>query len=422
MGVNKRQYLFNQIIAADPTKNTEDVFNGDLEETYSGMVNAGSVPSIGTDKGRELAGTKRHIALREWFRSLSSSDTSPVNVMCLGDSITESKGGSTYSKRWTKILESNLRNAFPVTGVTAPVSAGYVPTAITFTPPGDYPVVLTNGSGFSDNTARGLGVRNYTLNSGGTVVITVTGATSVDVHYWKVAGTRTMGWKVDGGSVTNVDVAYTSGKVDGYVLNIPIPDTGTHTVTISCVSASAIGIEGFYVHTGTDSKGLRVYEGGHASSPVSLFSTGNPAQYLGEITSTLQPSLVVLEFGANDYQQNTFAQPISAAQFKTNLLSLIATIRANCTRPPSIVLMPVWMWQPGITPVEQGGWDAMIQAQYDIAAADPDICIVDLRQRFSLIPTSPAKTTKDLLAADNIHPSDAGNWLIGKTISTFLTP
>lgn len=38
---SRKQYLFNQIVAADPSKNNEDVYNGDLEETYHQMMNAG---------------------------------------------------------------------------------------------------------------------------------------------------------------------------------------------------------------------------------------------------------------------------------------------------------------------------------------------------------------------------------------------
>ena len=43
MGNSRRNFLLSQIIAADPTKNTEDIFNGDLEETYHSMVNSGKI-------------------------------------------------------------------------------------------------------------------------------------------------------------------------------------------------------------------------------------------------------------------------------------------------------------------------------------------------------------------------------------------
>lgn len=54
MGINRRQWLFNQIIASDPTQNVESVFNGDLEETYAGLVNSGQITADSNRGKRSL--------------------------------------------------------------------------------------------------------------------------------------------------------------------------------------------------------------------------------------------------------------------------------------------------------------------------------------------------------------------------------
>lgn len=76
MGVNRRQFLFNEIVRADSTKNSEDIFNGDVEETYWNMVNAGKIPASFASSARSFS-----------KRSLQTLNTS-IGVMATPPTIT----------------------------------------------------------------------------------------------------------------------------------------------------------------------------------------------------------------------------------------------------------------------------------------------------------------------------------------------
>jgi lysophospholipase L1-like esterase len=367
-----------------------------------------------TDKGREYLGTKRQLALREWFRSVALRDTAPANFLAIGDSITEGKQATTHLTRWSGVLPGLLRTEFPTTG--APGGAGYLEASQSsgFTPAfTGYPVAKTGtvGAGAID---KGLGLESVNFSSTGSLVLSVSNATAVDAIYYKASGTRTIGVQVDAGAVSNVDGGNSASVNDFNTFRVTIPDLGAHTVTITAV-AGTIGFDGFYVYNGDEAKGVRVWAGGFSGQPSSRYVTN--ATFLGHQVARVQPSCVMIELGANDYQNTG---PITAAAFKANIQSIIATVRANATRPPSIILAPVWTWTPGVTPVEAGGWAAFVAAMYSIAAADDDICVFDLQQRFHLKTVN--DLGRDLLSADNTHPSNAGYWLFAKALAKFLTP
>lgn len=413
---------------------TRDV-NGRLQyggsSTYVDTASVSVDPALSSDAlGGDYARIKSAVALRQFRADWFGASAKQCNVVCIGDSITEGKNIVDYANRWTKLLETALRSFLPVSGVSATVG-GYVPASPTWvnfaTPPSNFPITK-GASGYTlDSTGPGFGMRNVVLSGSGSLTLSVSGATSVDLHYYKASGTRTIGVAVDGGTVTNVD-ASSAVRTDGFIYNIAIPDTGAHTVTITAV-ASSVGIDGFYIHAGTETKGLRVYEGGHASAPAGQFALNGTAptraiDHLGQQIAALpqKASLVVIELGANDYQQSTTWSPTTAATYTTYMQSIISTIKANCTNTPSIVLLPTWMWSPGFTPVETGGWNAFVKAMYDIANADYSTCVLDLRPRFGMQqPVSPL-TAGGLLQSDHTHPSDAGCWLIANALARFLQP
>lgn len=376
----------------------------------------GGVIAGGRAKGLSSFDTKRGLALREWFRALSNRASSPAVLMGVGDSISEGKGATSYLTRWNARLPLLLSSDYPTSGVTRPTSfPQYLEVQMT-TNTGDFPVTTPSGFG-PDTPNKGLGARSINISGSQTVVVTVSGGTSVDVIYYRATGTRTLGVKLDAGAVTNVDGGSLATLTDWFTYRVTLPDTGSHTITLSAVSG-AVGIDGFYVYNGDETKGIRYMLGGRASAPSSMFSS-TTATYLGQQVAAIQPNCVLIELGANDYQNTG---PITAAAFSTNLSSIISNIRANCSRPPSIVLLPVWTWTPGTTPVETGGWAAYVDAMNAISAGDDDICICDLQQKMTLSTSNDASLARGLISGDSIHPSDAGHWMISETLRAFLRP
>lgn len=384
---------------------------------------ANKYAGLQTDLGREYLGTKRQIALREWFRSVALRNTAPANLMAIGDSISEGRGASSYATRWTHLLPTLLSTRFPTAGVTRPAATPqYLEAAWSASPqPNDHPVAYVTLSR-DVSPPKGLGARSVNISAGGSVTFTVSGGTSVDVFYYKASGTRTIGISLDGGVVTNVDAGNSAIVNDFNSTRVTLPNAGSHTIAVTAV-AGVVGLDGIFVYNGDETKGIRCWLGGRSSTQSQMYSSlANPNQnlYFGHQVAKIQPSCVMIELGANDYQQAT---PVDAATFKTNLQAIISTIRANATRPPSIVLIPVWQWTPGVTPVEPGGWPAFVKAMYDTAATDDDICVMDWQQRLFLgTSTDSATAARGLLSSDFIHPSDAGHWMLANALDRFLSP
>ena len=392
----------------DPASSTRTALNA----AYAGLQ---------SDRGREYLQTKRTIALREWFRSLGARNTAPANWMGIGDSISERKSCTKFRNAYQNIAQGILRTNIPTTGAAG--GDGYVPAILSYATSAlaDWPYSYS-GSGWVRDTTKGLGFVASNLSPGGVITLNVpAGHTAVDIFYGKTGGspgTRALTVALDGGAGTVIDTV--GSTLDFIPYRVTLPNSNAHTITVTGSGSSAAAIfDGAYLYNGDESKGIRAWVNGQSSLPAKTI-TANYLAILGNQVAQIQPSLFTIELGANDYQNGT---PTTAATFKTNIQSITSTIRANCTRPPSIVLMVPWTWTPGVTPVEAGGWAAFVTALYEIAAADDDICIFDMQQRVTLATTSDATTkARGLLGSDSIHPSDEGAWMIGYALARFLTP
>lgn len=396
-------------------------------QTLKGQTLARSTQYVGRDSlAADVAAAvpidqevKRTLALRRWFTALAGRDTSPADILSITDSIFEGHRLSAMNNRPMGRLLNLLRGRFPVAGVTG--GLGYVAVTQGSGQVADYPVVNTGGAG---GAAVGLGNRCRILTaSGHKSVFSFSGATSVGLRYLRVGSAGAVGtftWKVDAGSATTVDVK-TGTVLDFVEVPITIPDTGAHTITVEWASGT-VNIEGFVHYSGDETKGIRMWEGGHGGDPAyNWVNPGAAGTNLQSQVAAIQPDLVLIELGANDRKMNAK----TSAQFAASMTTILAKVRAGTTIAPSIVIVPVWdiSVQDGTTVIEP--WSNFVDVMYGFASADPDICIWDLQQRVKPV-IGVNDTAKGLLRSDEgvttVHPSDAGAAFIADGLFTFLTP
>ena len=361
-------------------------------------------------KGLQALETQRASALRPFHAGLADRANAACDIVVIGDSITEGAQASARSKRWVSRLLDNLRTRFPVAGVIG--GPGYFPTyyaggASGITLPA--PATLTGSP--VQNVTFGLGKRSSELTTGKSAQWTVTG-TSVDVLFAQGTSSGIMGVSIDGGAVTNINTSTTVANKDLGIQRVSLGASGSHTVTLSWVSGGTVYPEGIMVYDGDENSGVRLWESGHWGWQSGDWSNsaGSKLLYLGQRLSTINPKLVVIELGTNDY-----GNAGTAAAMRTNLEAIIAQIKASVTNDPSFVLLGLYKRSGTFT----NQWSDF-QAQFEaMEEADPQIAYFDFSKR---LPTYSTNSELALVNADGVHPTDKGHGYLADALAGFLSP
>ncbi len=349
--------------------------------------------------------------LQGWFAALANRDYARVNVMCIGDSITEGQGATNADYRWTNRLRDNLRARFPTVGLTGG-GRGYLQPRLnagvtTFTLPW---VTITgstaNQSGYSPNDHATLITRACT------VTYSLVGD-SADIMWIKGGGFGTFSWSVDGGSTTNVSTSGTP-TTDGQVTHVSLGTAGAHTLAIAWVSGS-VYLDGVVEYNGDYSSGIQVHCGGaYGSSTGSWEGSITSLQYPAAVAA-LNPGLVIIMLGTND--ANTGFNE-SAAAYQSNMNAVISLVRGAFTTPPPILLVSAY-YCTGLG-TSLATWQSFIAATAAIAAGDPMIDFLDLSTM--RMPANNSGNTWGLYAGDSVHPGNKGHALIADYVTQFLSP
>jgi lysophospholipase L1-like esterase len=392
-----------------PAAGLPDNAPGKIRHIDSGVVDASA--RLDTIEADYRTTTDTRTALRTFWTALAQRASTPVDILCIGDSITEGANAGSVNTRWTSAFRDALRTRFPVPGVAG--GFGYVPARYYYAPTG---AMVSNVSTVS-TTNYGLGRRALGLNgAASTITLTFTG-TAFDILYRTDPSLGTISYAVDGGAAVNVNTAAAAGVARTQVTGLT---AGAHTVVLARVTGTSY-INGFMTYNGDESAGgVRVWEGGHdAYTSADFVATGSPAAWVDDITF-VQPDLVVIELGANDYCGPTgTTQPITASAFKTNIQALITNVRAKCTIPPSFVLAALYERNTGGLPGGSDPWSAYVTAMGEIAAADALVALFDAGTRLAPPGIVAAGGT---IHADRIHPTTAGHVLLGDSLASFVAP
>lgn len=341
--------------------------------------------------------------LLPFYAALSNRAEARCTIVQIGDSITEGAYCSDLAKATTPArLTQSLRARFPVTGVTG--GRGWIPARNSS--PGTTPIVTVAGG--SSSTGWGPNWTYASLSTAAdTLTVSLTG-TSFDIMYLKGSGFGVGYYTIDGGAAVTFDTS-NAASLDGNILHVTM-SPGTHTIVIGWSSGGTVYIDGFIEYNGDETAGVNVVRGGYSGSSASTWNTSTSWQ---KSISVLNPALIILQFGVND--ANAAGGNRTAAQFKADLNTMIAALRAQFTTPPPFVLS--MLYQTSETYVEP--WQNYVTAARQIAAGDAAIVLIDHSVR---MPAATASATYGLYYTDNVHPSDKGYALIAETFASILSP
>lgn len=361
--------------------------------------------TIASVAGQELIRTQAADPFRTWHLALGRREDTPAKVMFLGHSFAEGQGASAVARRHITRLQGLLRSRFPCMITTNPAGgAGFIPPYYAATTLAN-PYSATSGS-MTNVTTLGPGGRTIFIPNAGYREFTVFG-TSIDVMLVKGTGAGTATTvKIDGVDQTAIN-GNNATTVDGFITHYTFGSRGSHTVRVTATTGAAY-LAGIYVYDQDESAGIHVIDASHtgwkASDHNAVASSGGVASLWN-----LQPALVLIELGINEWTTS-----VSSATFKTNLQTLIATVKAAVTIQPSIGLIVDYQDLGSYAET----WEAFRQVYYDVQAADSsNIALLDMTLR---LPTAvPGGSTYNQTDG---HPTNPGHDFYANAIANWISP
>lgn len=318
-------------------------------------------------------------AMQAWQNALAARNTAPATALFVGVSLTEGQGSSTKAGRWVDRVLTQLRAAYPTSGVTGGV--GYLPAWYAVYGPNStwQPYTSRTGTHANDTGAYGPGRRTDTMSAGATLTYTITG--DIADLCW-IGGTGSFTYSVDGGAATTVSTSATAGSMN--ITRATLGTAASHTLTITAVST--VHFAGVMVYNGDAFSGIRFIESGHVGFLSSDFAN------MSNTWLVTNPDLVVINLGANDPGSG-----ISAATMQANIRALITDIRSAVSKPLSVALL-VYDW--AAQPTYRAAYDAIV-------AADPTVALIDLHSSVTS------------LTSDG-HPDDTGQVQVAAGVTPAL--
>lgn len=361
----------------------------------------------GIPGGTGLQTTDQTGAWDTWRKALANMANETVRMLHIGDSITEGTGVGTRQQTWPYLVAKKIREAYPsIPGNAVTTSTGWSPVLqtsstlpSTWTVAGTYDGTKLFGFRFTKGVA---------LNPGATVTGTVVG-TSIDIWYPKGTATGNFTVKVDGVQIGGTYGGTNAATVDGFVTRISLGTAGSHTVVITSTHATNQQyINGITVFNGNENSGVvSINAGFHGSNSANWYTAATNTNWLQNIPA-LDPHLVTIELGANDY-----SAALGYAGFKNNLRTLVENIRANCDIYPSIVFVAVHKRSENVIPA-WGNYEFGLQQ----LAAELGCGFIDCRRVMADVGSAEAVAAG--LYVDTVHPSAAGYALMADEIARVL--
>lgn len=352
--------------------------------------------------GSTATGGRQKGPLQTFWSALQSRETTPVDILTVGTSITAGTGQTGGLARWQSKLVEMLRRRYPSRTV-GPHVANYYPAE------GQYggPTASGTPTPARPTTKRGLGLRSVQLIndtqllSWGSVVCTTL---KVVGYATTIADSFTV--NLNSGTLAT----FTPGTVGPFVQTVTLPlARASNLVQITWVAGAPV-IEGLIVNDGDESAGIRLWDSSRGGSKTGdwLTATSGSEDWLARIGSgaatIVTPQLVIVEQLANDYTT------ISSSQYATNLTSMITKLRANLPDASIVVLGAYRRTTAGLSEA----WDAY-SAQAKTIAADNDCGYLDLDELVDI-------TQGTGFLFDAYHPSNDGAEVLAGLIFEWLTP
>lgn len=408
MGYQPTAYVYFDSTECDPTvlAGVEEMLYGtyEMDPAFPTLSNLRAMDEIGFDPWRFVPDRGREV--KALIEAQKFGDSMLTDIVTIGDSTTEGYGSTSIGTRWENVF-ADLLAEYACTTIKG---EGYVPAYYEDPTKTDR---FTGGTYTLSGGLFGLGLRVLRLTDGiSTFQFTGTGA---DVIFSVGTGGGTFQWRIDGGAWSATQGTYSADTGGGWVFVSPRGLTsGPHTLEIQRLT-STIYIEGAMVYDGDEDSGIRLIESAHSNYQAYSFGGFNtfwvgsitprsvPFATPPGVTSRVQPKLVYIMLGLNDYG-TTSAVRRSPTQYKDDLLIIINAIKSQMTdtdSPYEIILMIPW--ERTVIGATLGDWQDYRKSVF--AAARLGECgLVDLKQDIgSFVEGDP-----DDLTFDGVHLNDAG--------------
>lgn len=306
-------------------------------------------------------------ALRRWYQAVAGRDYAAAVCVGIGDSWMEDRTVLAFGQQFTQLLPKRLRARLPTAGIGAGGGIGYVSIQnVSIFAPYASPWTTT-GAPTQSFTSGGLGLKYTIFGAGQSAIITVTGTHAV-IHYLKGNSSRIGYYKIDGGAAVTFETNNGVASDDGFLV-VNLGASGSHTLEVGYSSGGQVYIAGGAFFDGDFSSGLQFYLHGHTAYRTTDYLSTAPggAAHMLRIKN-LNPHLVIIWLGQNDFAQGA-GLFISAAQYKANLQSIIASLRALGVTASFLIITSA-----DTTAIKNAGqtstWAQFVQAARDVAAED----------------------------------------------------
>lgn len=327
---------------------------------------------------------KTNPLLANWFAALETADTTPVNVVVLGDSIAALGNIDSDYIAWpwklNKIFTERVLGVAP--------SHQWV-----YAQGNNDTITMTSTTGTAGGNTVGMGGLSTVLDNGEIATHTaVMDAVTVVYTQQPNGGDLEVRDGVGGTLLTTINTAAGTEKASQMWTSGALA-LQSRTIEITSVVGGgevATILEGIYVHKGTRTAGVRVWNTAHGGW-TSLNYTGTDRTAI-DLIDTLQPDLVILATGTND----------DTANIDTRVRDLVADVKAVHTGD-------IALWVPYTSSLFVEA-DAVILR--DIAD-DEGLALVDSAMAMGDLEDSQ-------LDFDGVHPSAGGNDFIARQFYSVL--
>lgn len=330
--------------------------------------------------------------LAQWRTALRQQSSAPASWVAIGDSITEGQGASSRDARWVEQTRDGLR--------TNAGGEGYSPGwYAVYGPDSPWEPYSSREGDVADEEFGSLGLRTATLQTGATQTYEVTG-TSAYVYYLTNGGV--LGISIDDTPVTTIDTAGPYSTANRYQVTFAGP--GPHSLTVYAVTGPAYvaGVEKFQ---GDEANGVRLYDHAHSGFTSGQFVAAQDE--LNPVLALLQPDLVTIELGVNDYLTGDPGLP----EVRGNLQELVDNLREELTeKPPSIVI--VLPYRIGPEPRGDYSWDDYTEAVTALGE-ELSVGVLDMSSMGTSEPGG-------YWSSDALHPSDEGHREMARLATAYL--
>ena len=335
-------------------------------------------------------------ALAPWTSALANRETAAAKALIVGDSISAGTGATAWEKTLPVRLQAILRERHPIAGTLG--GDGYIPTS-----PNGVTTTGTNSGGtvVGYANAHGLGRQNLQLETADYFEWPAKFCDRVKIYYGKAT--------LSGGGIVSIDGvdAVTLSSLDttasdGYVWDSGALTLGWHTVRVRATSAFVFILEGAEFMNGDNSKGVHVYSGSQFGLKAQDFAAAGAVRHW-EVVATIQPQLVIVNLGVNDWS----ASARTPAQYLADIDTILATIETTITGLYSVVL--VQPYKPSrAAPGTDPDWLEMRAGL--LARAVGNVTLWDMDAGWPLL-VADGSTSAGLMWEGTypLHPSDLGH-------------